>query len=157
MHDPPKAKTDGVVSERIDDELVVYDGASHTAHCLSSEAALVWEHCDGRSSQRELAKQLALSPEAVERAIGALEECGLLDSPAAAGEGGYSRREAAARLARAGGAAFAAPLVYSVAVPSMAAAMSPNPPCGSQPPGCTAVPSRAPPRWVPRWPATTWG
>ncbi len=139
MHDRPKAKTDGVVSERIDNELVVYDGTSHTAHCLSSEAALVWEQCDGRASQGELAEQLALSAAAVERAVQALHECDLLDSAPAAGEPSYSRREAAGRLARAGGAAFAAPLIYSVAVPSMAAAISPNPACRSQPPGCTGL------------------
>ncbi len=84
MHDRPKAKTDGVVSERIDNELVVYDGTSHTAHCLSSEAALVWEQCDGRASQGELAEQLALSAAAVERAVDALSECDLLDEGPAA-------------------------------------------------------------------------
>jgi hypothetical protein len=139
MDDRPKAKTELVVSERIDDELVVYDGASHTAHCLSSDVASVWELCDGRASQHELAQRLALDPPTVERAVNALSESGLLDEAPAATKREYSRREAAARLAKAGGAAFAAPLIYSVAVPSMAAAISPNPACGSQPPGCTGL------------------
>ncbi len=139
MHDRPKAKAQDVVSERIDDELVVYDQATQTAHCLSSEAALVWEHCDGRVSQSELARRLALAPAAVRRAVDALSECGLLDDAPVDAERGYSRREAAVRLARAGGAAFAAPLIYSVAVPSMAAALSPNPACHSQPAGCTGL------------------
>jgi biotin operon repressor len=139
MHDPPKAKTQGVLPERVDDELVVYDQVSHTAHCLSSEVALVWEHCDGLRSQSELARALSLAPAAVERAVDALGECGLLDDVAVVAEHGYSRREAAVRVARAGGAAFAAPLIYSVAVPSMAAALSPNPPCKTQPPGCPGL------------------
>ena len=139
MDDRPKAKTERVVSERIDDELVVYDGARHTAHCLSSDVASVWELCDGRASQHELAQRLALDPATVERAVNALSESGLLDETPAAAKREYSRREAAARLAKAGGAAFAAPLIYSVAIPSMAAAISPTPACGSQAPGCTGL------------------
>ena len=139
MDDRPKAKTERVVSERVDDELVVYDGASHTAHCLSSDVASVWELCDGRASQHELAQRLALDPATVERAVNALSESGLLDETPAAAKREYSRREAAARLAKASGAAFAAPLIYSVAIPSMAAAISPTPACGSQAPGCTGL------------------
>ncbi len=138
MRDRPKAKIEGVVTERIDDELVVYDGASQTAHCLSHEAASVWEHCDGSLSHHEIAERLARPTEAVERALSVLDEAGLLDAGPIA-EAGYSRREAAARLAKVGGVAFAAPLVYSVAVPSMAAALSPFPACGSRPEGCTAT------------------
>jgi hypothetical protein len=139
MHDRPKAKTEGVVSERIDDELVLYDQATQTAHCLSSRAALIWEHCDGRVSPAELAGRLALEPAAVRSALDALSERGLLDGGPVAAQPGYSRREAAARLAKAGGAAFAAPLIYSAAIPSMAAALSPNPACGTEPKSCTAT------------------
>lgn len=139
MHDRPRARTEGIVSERIDGELVVYDAATQTAHCLSAEAASVWEHCDGDLSTVEIADRLELPPESVERALGALSECALLDEgPAAfdasaASERGYSRREAAFRLAKVGGAAFAGPLVYSVAVGTAQAAFSgtPFPACGT--------------------------
>ncbi len=140
MQNRPRARTDGVIAEQMDDELVVYDQVSHTAHCLSAEVALVWEHCDGRASRPELAQRLALAPAVVNRALDALGECGLLDEGAGATGHAYSRREAAVTLARAGGAAFAAPLIYSVAVPSMAAAVSPNPACRTQPPGCSGLP-----------------
>lgn len=138
MHDRPRARSEGVVTERIEDELVVYDELSHTAHCLSRDAASVWERCDGRRSEAEIAEQLELAPATVERAVEALGECGLLDQGPAAGRG-YSRREATLRLAKAGGAAFAAPLIYSAAVASVAAALSPNPACKTQPPGCTGL------------------
>jgi hypothetical protein len=139
MHDRPRARTEGVVSERIDGELVVYDAATQTAHCLSPEAASVWDRCGGDLSILEIADRLELPSESVEHALAALRECGLLDEgPVAVDDGAasgraYSRREAAFRLAKVGGAAFAGPLVYSVAVGTAQAAFSgtPFPACGT--------------------------
>jgi hypothetical protein len=155
MHDRPRARTERVVSERIDGELVVYDAATQTAHCLSPEAGSVWEHCDGDLSILEIADRLELPPESVEHSLAALRECALLDEgpsaldDSAASEFGYSRREAAFRLAKVGGAAFAGPLVYSVAVGTAQAAFSgtPFPACGTTGPatlgtnasGCNAA------------------
>jgi hypothetical protein len=123
MDDRPKARTEQLISERIDDELVVYDQSNNVAHCLSREAARVFERCDGRLTEAEISDRLTLSLEVVQRAVAALEERSLLDEgPAAAS--GYSRRQAAVRLARIGGAALAGPLVYSIDVGSAAAAAS---------------------------------
>jgi hypothetical protein len=123
MHDRPKARTEQLICERIDDELVIYDQVNHVAHCLSHEAVLVREYCDGRLTETEIARQLTLSLEVVQRAIAALDERGLLDEDPAAASG-YSRRQAAIRLAKIGGAALAGPLVYSIDVGSAAAAAS---------------------------------
>jgi len=123
MPDRPKARTEQLISERVDDELVIYDQLSHVAHCLSREAVGVWEHCDGRLTEAEIADRLTLSLEVVERAVAMLEDRGLLDEAPAVAPG-YSRRQAAVRLARIGGAALAAPLVYSIDVGSAAAASS---------------------------------
>jgi hypothetical protein len=123
MHDRPRARTEQLISERIDDELVIYDQLGHVAHCLSREAVRVWEQCDGRLTEAEIADRLTVSIEVVERAVAALEERGLLDEgPAVAPD--YSRRQAAVRLARIGGAVLAGPLVYSIDVGSAAAAAS---------------------------------
>ena len=73
------------------------------------------------SMEREIAVELALEPVVVGRALGELERAGLLEGP---GSSGYSRREAVGRLTRTAGAALAVPLVYSVAVPAAAAALS---------------------------------
>lgn len=106
----------------------MYDQLSRTAHCLSRDAALVWERCDGRLSPAGIARRLDLEPDSVERAVDALSECGLLDEPpvTVTGEHAYSRREATVRLAKAGGTAFAAPLIFSAVVGSVAAAASPG-------------------------------
>jgi hypothetical protein len=123
MDDRPKARTERLASERIGDELVVYDQISQVAHCLSPEATAVWELCDGRLTQAEIADRLTCPSSTVERAVRALDECHLLDEPGDEVTG-YSRRQAAIRLAKVGGAAFAAPLIYSAAVGSVAAAAS---------------------------------
>jgi hypothetical protein len=101
----------------VDDDLVVYDELSQTAHSLSPAAALVWERCDGESTPAEIADAAGLSLDMVNQAVRELMQCGLLEQPAA-----YSRRETAVKMAKLGGAAFAAPLIYSVAIPSAAAA-----------------------------------
>jgi hypothetical protein len=118
----PLARTEGVVTERVDDEVVVYDQVRQTAHCLSADAASVWERCDGELSPAAIAEELGLEPTVVARALDELDGAGLLDDEGLVSPG-VSRREAAVRLARVGGAAFAAPLIYSVAIgPAMAAA-----------------------------------
>jgi hypothetical protein len=141
--DRPKARTEGVITEQVDDELVVYDRLSQTAHCLSADAASVWELCDGHLSEAEIAQRLEILPEEVQRAIDALSERGLLEeAPVTAPQvRAYSRRQATVRLAKAGGAAFAAPLIYSAVVGSVAAAASPGSlPVAGNYTGCPAFP-----------------
>jgi hypothetical protein len=135
----PSARADGLVAERVDDGLVVYDQHSQSAHYLSGAAASVWDHCDGELSQPEIAAELQLPPETVERAVAELVQAGLLEEHP--GPHGFSRREAAIRLAQAGGAAFAAPLIYSVAVPASAFATASC--VGKTAPNCGAATSKS--------------
>ena len=122
--DLPQARTEDVVSEYVGDELVVYDELTKTAHSLSAAARQVWVLCDGERSSEAIAEELGLQPAIVAQAIAELGECGLMDdSPFTRKADGISRREAAKRLAKAGGAALAAPLIYSVAIqPALAMA-----------------------------------
>jgi DNA-binding MarR family transcriptional regulator len=133
-HFRPKARADGIVAERVDDGLVVYDERSATAHYLSDAAASVWDRCDGRRPPEEIAAELGFGLETVQRALAELVQTGLLERHTA--EPGLSRREAAIRLAQAGGAAFAAPLIYSVTVPASAFAAASC--VGKTAPNCTA-------------------
>jgi hypothetical protein len=38
----PQAKADGIVTQEMTDELLVYDWQSNKAHCLNSMAGFVW-------------------------------------------------------------------------------------------------------------------
>jgi hypothetical protein len=129
MRTPGRRKSAGLSSEWVGEELVIYDEATQMVHCLSADAARVFEQCDGERSEAEIALALGIERQTVERALEHLTESGLLDEPA-----GYSRRDVAKRAAKLSGAAFAAPLIYSVAIPGAAAAISctpPQTPCGT--------------------------
>jgi hypothetical protein len=144
MRDRPQARSEGVYVELFDDELVVYDRATQTAHSLSAAAARVWEACDGHRSAVDIAEQLGLAPDLVAQALAELDECRLLDDGPALLEANITRRQAAKRLGAVGGAAFAAPLIYSVTVGPASAAASPlvcdaNPCMGTDPVEATAV------------------
>ena len=138
LHELPKARTEGVITETVDDEIVVYDLDSQVAHSLTAVAASVWERCDGHASPAEIANGLGLPAAAVQQALDELQGCNLLDDGPELGEG-YSRRQAVTKIAKVGGAAFTAPLIYSVVVGSAAAAAS----ClanGQPDPSCVAGP-----------------
>ncbi len=117
----PLARSDELVVEEVDGQVLIYDQQTDEAHCLSEAAARVWRACDGQTSREQLATQLGLEADTVKQAIGELEACGLL---AGIVNPGVTRREAATRFAKVGAAAAAAPLVYSIVTPKPAAAQS---------------------------------
>ncbi|HSK08260.1 MAG TPA: PqqD family protein [Vicinamibacterales bacterium] len=110
------------------DELLVYDRDRQKAHCLNRTAGLVWRNCDGTRSAAEIAVllQAELHPEADEAlvalAVSDLDRAHLLEKPAAGThtDGGWSRRE----MVRNVGLAVLAPVVLSVAAPTVAQASS---------------------------------
>ena len=122
LNERPMARRERLVVQRMDDELVVYDSLTHEAHCLAPAAVTVWELANGQRTCAEIADACGWDLEAVHAAVHVLREKALVDAQPE--KVGLSRRDAAKRLARVGGAALAAPLIYSVAIPSSAAAAS---------------------------------
>ena len=127
----PLARTDGLLTETLDGELLVYDLSGDIAVHLNRTSAVVWRGCDGHRTVPEL---LALVEEelgdtadedVVLMALDTLAEHGLIS-------GGYAERDGAAialsrrRFFRRFGmiGAAAAPVVYSMIVPTAAAAAS---------------------------------
>lgn len=117
----PLARTEGMLTERVDDELLVYDETYGTAHCLAAEAAEVWRLCDGEHSADQIGSEAGLPVERVSEVLGRLGAAGLLESVA---PGDVSRRDVAKRFAQLGAAALSAPLIFSIVVPEAAAAGS---------------------------------
>ena len=129
----PRARTDDLVVEEFEDEVLVYDGKNHQAHSLASAAAKVWRACDGTKDVPALAESLALSVDDVTRALEMLDGVELLENQGLQivtnGDGngnGLTRRELGRRSAKVGAAAAAAPMLYSIVVPSPAAAATPT-------------------------------
>jgi hypothetical protein len=124
----PAARADDLLVKEVLDETLVYDLKSHKAHCLSPAAALIWRHCDGRTTVPALVKLVheKLSIRADEAMIWAalarLDKARLLRDRVVLPKSSdrYTRRSLGRKLLTAGMAA----MVVSVVVPTPAAAAS---------------------------------
>jgi hypothetical protein len=122
----PKRRVEGLLTEELPNETIVYDTTNHKVHCLNPVARAVWQRCDGRTSEAELAQILErklgqpAGEALVQLTLAKLGHADLLE-----GQTGFttptSRREMARQLARLGIAAATA-LVATIAAPTMAQA-----------------------------------
>jgi len=127
----PRARQDELVVEELPDETLVYDLKRHKAHCLNRTSALVWQHCDGRTTVAEVAalleRQLKIPADeaVVWMALDRLGRAHLLSEPVTlpADRTQYSRREVLRTLRRAAAISLL-PVVASIVAPRAAAAAS---------------------------------
>lgn len=134
----PKAKGESVVTQQLEDELLVYDLGDDKAHSLNKLAAAVWTRCDGSRNSADIKQQLLTdldeeySIELIDLAVIELSEAGLFDSTAVEPPG-INRRKLIKRVGIA--AAASLPVVASLAMPSSAlaagSAAAPGSPCSS--------------------------
>jgi hypothetical protein len=54
----PLARTEKLIIQEVDDELVVYDREKNISHCLNRMAAIVWSFCNGQNTVEEIATLL---------------------------------------------------------------------------------------------------
>src|SRR5258706_9587749 len=55
----PLARSEEIITKRIDGELLVYNRLRDEAHCLNETAAAIWKCCDGRTTANEIAELLS--------------------------------------------------------------------------------------------------
>ena len=127
-----RARQDELVVEELQNETLVYDLERHKARCLNRTAALVWRHCDGRTSVAEvtaLLEEQSATPtdEAVVwMALDRLSRAHLLSEPVTlpADRAQYSRREMLQKLRRVAGISLLLPVIESIVAPHAAAQYS---------------------------------
>jgi coenzyme PQQ synthesis protein D (PqqD) len=137
----PRARVDGLVVRQLDDETLVYDRERDKAHCLNHTAALVWKHCDGKSTAEQTAaflqQQLShqVDVDFVWLAIKQLQSFHLLDNDGGlkAALPSVSRRSLLVRYAP---AALALPLIISIVAPVAAQ----NGSCANPGESCASIP-----------------
>jgi len=123
----PLRREADLLVEELADETVVYDRARNKAHCLNRSAALVWRHCDGRTTVAEMAAilhaELDLPADAavVRLALDRLAGCHLLQDTSRTDEVRASRRDLIRKF---GVAAVALPVVMTILAPNAATAGS---------------------------------
>jgi hypothetical protein len=152
----PKARSEGLVIERLGDEMLVYDLEREEAHNLNPVATAVFECCDGATSVTGLVQRASdrlgqeVTTETVSQAVHELAAKLLLADPLPVVA--VSRREVVRRAALAGvGVAGAATMIQSIVAPTPAHAQTGGSdgficgqPCNvvnpSCPSGCTCIP-----------------
>ena len=132
-----------VLTQSLQDELVIYDLGSTTAHSLESTLASVWQMCDGETEIQEMAQKLGVTEDLIGLAVRRLERAGLLTSARIPWQLSTSRRALLQGSAALGGLAIASALL-----PTAAGALSKQKctaPCVSKnhcgpagSPGCTS-------------------
>jgi len=126
---PLKPKRIEALTREFHDELLVYDGEKHKAHCLNKTAAVVWLECRGDATVPEIAKKLegyfhSSDDTLVRLSVAKLRKAGLLEKTEAVLDGRESlnRRDVLKRIRLM--AVVALPLVTTMLVPLPAAAAS---------------------------------
>lgn len=125
----PKARADQLTIRQLPDELLVFDHQRMKAHCLNRTAALVWQHCDGKTSPEQLAalveRELPVADALpiVQLALHQLGRRHLLEQVVSllSERERESRRDALKKMAI---AAVALPLIMSLAAPKAQASNS---------------------------------
>lgn len=117
----PKHRSEGLLVEHVDDEVVVYDRKRDEAHRLNETLSDVWLEIDGEQTVEQIAEALEVDVSVIELAVDELTESQLLET----GEPlSVSRRAAVRRAAAAAGIGLLLPALTSIAAPTPAAAMS---------------------------------
>jgi len=135
----PRARTEGLRLESLDDDLLVYDLDRSRAHRLNATAALVWRNADGQRSVADLAALLRESLDAaadenlVLCSVDRLAAAGLLEADARPVDVvRASRREFVRKVGGVGALSLLLPIVTSIAAPTRAQAQSSPSTCNSQ-------------------------
>jgi coenzyme PQQ synthesis protein D (PqqD) len=140
----PRARKEGLLIERLPDEVLVYDLDRKKAHCLNGSAALIWNHCDGKTSVEGILGFLKqkfrekVSDDVVWLGLDQLYEARLIETRVVRPgvKGGMSRRDLVKRI----GVAVSIPLVASILAPTASAGLScVGRPCAAGCGACTCL------------------
>lgn len=131
MEIKPLSRTEQIIVQESNDELLVYDLEKNKAHCLNETSAFVWQHCDGTRTAKEIAQMLGKKlNQTVDENFVWLALDGLKKENLLAGAdsmeidfGGLSRREAIRKIGFA--SMIALPIVASLVAPNVTDAQSP--------------------------------
>src|SRR5882724_2677372 len=140
----PAARREGLVVRKLNEDVLIYDTKTNHAHSLNQNAALIWEHCDGKRTLGDLSNVLhangAVDVPGKEReqltwiAVDQRQRSGLLLGQVASPES--VRRLTRRQLIKAAGIAalIAVPVVSTIVAPKAAQAST----CLASGQGCTS-------------------
>lgn len=118
----PKAKTDNIVVQDLQSELLVYDMTTNQAYTLNETSKLVYQSCDGKQTLGQLKRKYKFTDDLIHLALDELKANNLLTDYQSNHFKGLSRREIVKRVGLA--SMIALPLIIGITVPSAAQAAS---------------------------------
>jgi len=117
----PRPRRHGVVSQELDDELLLYVEQTHQASSLNAAARRLWALCDGERPMETIAAEAKLGQDVVVTALKQFSNAGLLENGAelaTLSSTNLSRRRVLV------GVGLAVPIILMVTAPGAAAAAS---------------------------------
>lgn len=118
----PKARNENIIVQEIGDEVMIYDTVTDKAFCLNATCAVIFNHCDGRTTFERIRRQYGYTDEIIHFALGELERIDLLAAGTNDYFAGLSRREVIKKVGLS--SMVAIPLISSLAAPRAAQAAS---------------------------------
>ncbi len=120
----PIAKTDNLVVQNLNNEILIYNLVENTAFCLNHTSATVYQACDGKTSFNELKANPRFPEDLIYLTLSELARNGFIEIPSNyfSPLNGISRREAVKKVGLA--TMIALPVITHVVVPSAANAAS---------------------------------
>lgn len=122
-HNYPKSRTDEIVVQELNGEILVYDLRDNRALCLNETSSAVWRACDGSNSVADIAARVG-NEDIVWLALSELKKEKLIDSiPVTPSQlEGMSRRDVIKKIGV--GSMIALPLIAGLVAPTAAHAAS---------------------------------
>jgi hypothetical protein len=122
-HNYPKSRTDEIVVQEMNGEILVYDLRDNRAMCLNETSSAVWKACDGSNSVADIAARVG-NEDIVWLALAELKKEKLIDSmPGTPADfEGLSRREVIKKIGL--GSMIALPIIAGLVAPTAANAAS---------------------------------
>ena len=127
----PQTKTENIVVQDVDDEILIYDLILNKAFCLNETSALVYNACDGKTEFEEFKRKHNFPDDLLFFALDELQKQNLIENNYISPLKGIKRREVIKKIGLA--SMIALPIISSIVAPTSVMAQSV---CGgTQPPG----------------------
>lgn len=118
----PPSKTENVVVQNLESELLIYDLVTNKVFCLNETSAIIYQACDGKTSFDELKNKHNLTDEIIFLALDLLKKENLLEENFVSPLQGMNRRKVVKIIGKT--SLIAIPIISSLMAPSPAMAAS---------------------------------
>lgn len=116
----PPSKTENIVVQNLESELLIYDLVTNKVFCLNETSALVYKACDGKTSFDELKNKHQFTDDLIFLSLDLLKKENLLDDNFVSPLQGMKRREVVKIIGKT--SLIAIPIISSLMAPSSAMA-----------------------------------